>query len=67
MRAKYDKEVEENKADLEQDQILINRDELGVGMDRAQQVNHRKLKVQLMKENQTMKEIYNQNLTNRKV
>lgn len=67
MKAKYDKEIQENQQSLKYDEILIHKDELGVGMDQAQKVNHRKLKVQLMKENQTMKEIYNQNLTNRKV
>ena len=45
MKAKYDKELEENKESLKYDELLIHKDELGVGMDRVQQVNHRKLKV----------------------
>jgi len=51
MKEKYDKEVNENKRSLNYDEILIHKDQLTIGIDKAQEVNHRKLKVQLVKEN----------------
>ena len=45
MQEKYDREVNDNKQSLNYDEILIHKDQLTLGLDQAQKVNHRKLKV----------------------
>lgn len=50
--------MSEKVQNLNYDEVMIHKDELNTHFDSAKKINHRKLKVQLVKENQAMKEIY---------